>query len=117
MQDFKQLKVWQKGIDIAVRTYQFSSTLPKNEQFGLISQMNKAGVSIPSNLAEGCSRHTDKDKSRFAEISLGSSFELETQLLIAKAVSMGDRDLCEQLLQALTEEQKMLNGYLKSLNG
>jgi four helix bundle protein len=100
MQDFKQLKVWQKGIDIAVRTYQFSSTLPKNEQFGLISQMNKAGVSIPSNLAEGCSRHTDKDKSRFAEISLGSSFELETQLLIAKAVSMGDRDLCEQLLQA-----------------
>lgn len=117
MQDFRQLKVWQKGFNIAVRTYQFSSTLPKNEQFGLISQLTRAGVSIPSNLAEGSSGHSDKDKARFAEISLGSSFELETQLLIARAVSLGDRQICDDLLKTLTEEQKMLNAYLKSLNG
>src|SRR5690349_17999604 len=117
MQDYKQLKVWQKGFDIAVQTYRFSATLPKHEQFGLISQMTRAGVSIPSNIAEGNSRHSDKDKSRFVEISLGSSFELETQLLIAKAVSFGDLNLCETLLKNLTEEQKMLHGYIKSLNG
>jgi four helix bundle protein len=117
MQDCRQLKVWQKGFDIAVRTYRFSSTLPKNEQFGLISQLTRAGVSIPSNLAEGSSRHSDKDKARFVEISLGSSFELETQLLISKAVSLGDKHLCEELLNTLTEEQKMLNAYLKSLHG
>lgn len=117
MQDFKQLKVWQKGFDIAVNTYRFSATLPKYEQFGLISQTTRAAVSIPSNVAEGNSRHSDKDKARFVEISLGSSFELETQLLIAKAISMGDKLLCDELLLSLTEEQKMLNGYLKSLHG
>lgn len=116
MQDFKNLNVWQKGFDIAIKTYRFSETLPKHEQFGLISQTTMAAVSIPSNLAEGNSRHSDKDKARFVEISLGSSFELETQLLIAKAVSMGNGQLCEELLQSLTEEQKMLNAYLKSLN-
>ncbi|RYZ76023.1 MAG: four helix bundle protein [Proteobacteria bacterium] len=116
MKDFKKLHVWQKGFDIAVMTYRFSSTLPKYEQFGLISQITRAGVSIPSNIAEGSSRHSDKDKSRFAEISLGSSFELETQLLISKAVSLGDQSICDELLLVLGEEQKMLNGYLKSLN-
>jgi four helix bundle protein len=117
MQDFRQLKVWQKGFDIAVRTYQFSATLPKHEQFGLVSQMTRAGVSIPSNLAEGSSRRSDRDKGRFAEISLGSSFELETQLLIAKAVLLGNDQLCSELLQMLNEEQKMVGAYLKSLNG
>ena len=116
MQDFRQLKVWQKGFDIAVKTYKFSSTLPKQEQFGLVSQITRAGVSIPSNLAEGSSRHSEKDKARFVEISLGSSFELETQLLIARAVSLGDPFQCEEILAALAEEQKMLSGYLKSLN-
>ena len=116
MHDFRQLKVWQKGFEIAVQTYRSSLTLPKHEQFGLISQITRAAVSIPSNIAEGSSRHTDKDKSRFIEISLGSSFELETQLLIAKAASLGNQQLCEELLKVLTEEQKMLNSYLKSLN-
>jgi four helix bundle protein len=116
MQDFKQLKVWQKGLDIAVQTYRFTSTLPKHEQFGLISQMTRAGVSIPSNIAEGCSRHSDKDKGRFAEIALGSCFELETQLSIAQKVYLGDQQLCRDLLEILTEEQKMLNAYVKSLN-
>lgn len=117
MQDFKQLKVWQKGFDIAVKTYHFSATLPKHEQFGLISQTTRAAVSIPSNIAEGNSRHSAKDKARFVEISLGYGFELETQLLIAKAVSLGNLQLCEELLALLTVEQKRLNGYLKSLNG
>ncbi|MBO9681606.1 MAG: four helix bundle protein [Flavisolibacter sp.] len=117
MKEFKQLRVWQKGFDIAVQTYKFSSTLPKHEQFGLISQITRAAVSIPSNVAESSSRHSDKDKSRFIEISLGSSFELETQLLLSKAINMGDLIQCEEILEELTQEQKMLNSYLKTLNG
>lgn len=117
MKEFKQLKVWQKGFEIAVDTYGFCSTLPKYEQFGLISQMTRSAVSIPSNVAESSSRSSDKGKARLIEISLGSSFELETQMLIAKAVSMGNESLCIELLKKLDEEQKMLNGYLKSLKG
>lgn len=116
MKDFKKLHVWQKGFDIAVQTYRFTATLPKHEQFGLISQMTRAGVSIPSNIAEGSSRHSDKDNSRFVEMSLGSSFELETQLLIAKTVNLGNPDMREDLLNQLSSEQRMLTMYLKSLN-
>ena len=116
MKDFKKLHVWQKGFDIAVQTYQFAATLPKYEQFGLVSQITRAGVSIPSNIAEGSSRQSDKDNSRFVQISLGSSFELETQLLIAKAVAMGNLELCDGLLTQLASEQRMLTTYLKSLN-
>lgn len=114
MKDFKKLHVWQKGFDIAIHTYKFAATLPKNEQFGLISQITRAGVSIPSNIAEGSSRHSDKDNSRFVEMSLGSSFELETQLLIAKAVDFGNPEMCEALLNQLSSEQRMLVMYLKA---
>lgn len=116
MQDFRQLKIWQKGFNIAIKTYEYSSSLPKFEQFGLISQITRAAVSIPSNIAEGCSRHSDKDKSRFIEIAIGSSFELETQLLISKEALPGDQQLCMEIISSLNEEQKMLNAYLKSLN-
>lgn len=98
MKNFKQLKVWQKGFDIAASTFQFASTLPKEERFGLISQMTRAAVSIPSNIAEGSSRSSEKDYSRFIEISLGSCFELETQLLIAQKVNLGDVQKQNQLL-------------------
>lgn len=116
MKDFKKLHVWQKGFEIAVQTYRYTATLPKHEQFGLISQMTRAAVSIPSNLAEGSSRHSDKDNSRFVEISLGSSLELETQLLIAKAAGMGNMEVGDALLTQLASEQRMLTTYLKSLN-
>lgn len=90
-----------------MQTYRFAATLPKHEQFGLISQLTRAGVSIPSNIAEGSSRRSDKDNSRFVEISVGSSFELETQLLIAKTVHLGHVEMCEALLNQLSSEQRM----------
>ncbi len=77
--------------------------------------MTKAAVSIPSNIAEGSSRSSVKDYNRFVEISLGSSYELETQLLITQAVSFGDPELCKHLLAAVIEEQRMLSGFQKSL--
>jgi len=80
MRNFKELKIWQKGIDIAISTYQFTDTFPKEDKYAIVQQMTKASVSIPSNIAEGSSRKSEKDYSRFIEISLGSIFELETQM-------------------------------------
>jgi four helix bundle protein len=90
MRNFKQLKIWQKGFEIAVQSFKLTSSFPKEEKFGICSQITRAAVSIPSNVAEGSSRSSDKDYNRFLEISLGSSFELETQLLIAEASNYGD---------------------------
>ena len=116
MRNFKELKVWQKGFDIAINSYKLTATFPAEEKFGLISQINRAAVSIPSNIAEGSSRNSDKDYNRFIEISLGSCFEVETQLLIAKALNYGDQKINEILLQQLIEEEKMLTAFSKSLS-
>jgi len=91
MRNFKELKVWQKGFQIAINSFRITETFPQQEKFGLASQINRAGVSIPSNIAEGSSRNSDKDYNRFIEISLGSSFELETQLMIAKELKYGNQ--------------------------
>lgn len=116
MKNFKELRIWQKGMDIAVNCFKLTATFPKEEKFGLTSQITKAGVSIPSNIAEGSSRHSEKDYSRFIEISLGSSYELETQLLIAQRVNFGDEDLLKQMLIDTNDEQKMLAGFGNKLN-
>jgi len=116
VRNFKELKIWQKGFQIAIKCFKFTSTFPKEEKFGIVSQINRAGVSIPSNIAEGSSRSSEKDYYRFTEIALGSAFELETQLLIADAVNFGDPVLYRQLLQELDEEQKMLMAFMTKLN-
>lgn len=116
MYNFKQLKVWQKGFAIAVQAFKLAETLPKEQRFGLASQITRASVSIPSNIAEGSSRSSVKDYSRFLEISLGSSYELETQLLIAEAANHGDQGIRSQILNDLTEEQKMLLAFIHTLH-
>ena len=98
-----------------MNSFDFISTFPKEEKFGLSRQITKAAVSIPSNIAEGNSRSSDKDKNRFIEIALGSAFELETQLLIAQAVNYGSADLREKLLKDLDTEQKMLISFSSTL--
>lgn len=115
MKNFKELKIWQKGIDIAIKSYKLVNTFPKEEKYGLCSQITRASVSIPSNIAEGSSRSSEKDYNRFIEYSLGSSFETETQLLIAEAVNYGDSELRKTLLNDIDEEQKMLIGFMKKL--
>jgi four helix bundle protein len=80
--NYKNLKIWNLGIEIVDDVFKITDTFPKEEKFGLVSQINRCSVSIPSNIAEGSSR-TDKSFSHFIDISLGSSFELETQLIIA----------------------------------
>ena len=85
MRNFKQLLIWQKGFQIAVKSYTVVSSFPKEEKYSISSQITRAAVSI----AEGSSRTSMKDYNRFLEISVGSSFELETQLLIAEAINFG----------------------------
>jgi four helix bundle protein len=116
MRNFKELKIWQKGIDIAIRTYQLADTFPKEDKFSLVQQMTKGSVSIPSNIAEGSSRKSERDYSRFIEISLGSAFELETQIIIAEKLHKGDQQLLQELKTEITDEQKMLTGFQQKLN-
>ena len=93
MRNFKQLKIWQKGIDIAIKTYQLTDTFPKEDKYAMVQQMTKASVSIASNIAEGSSRKSEKDYLRYIEISLGSTFELETQIIIAEKLNKGNQQL------------------------
>jgi four helix bundle protein len=115
MRNFKQLLIWQKGFQIAVKSYNVVSSFPKEEKYSISSQITRAAVSIPSNVAEGSSRTSMKDYNRFLEISLGSSFELETQLLIAEAVNFGEKEKRDDLLKDIDEEQKMLMSFMSKL--
>ena len=116
MRNFKELKIWQKGFDIAINAFKLTSSFPKEEKYGITSQITRAAVSIPSNIAEGSSRNSEKEYSRFVEISLGSSFELETQLLIAQATNFGDNEIRNQMLKDIDEEQKMIMSFMNKLN-
>lgn len=115
MRNFKELKIWQKGFEIAIETYKLTETFPTTEKFGLTQQATRSAISIPSNIAEGSSRFSEKDYKRFIEISLGSSFELETQLLIAKAVNFGNTDILNSVLSKIDEGQKMLIAFSNKL--
>ncbi|MEO8772511.1 MAG: four helix bundle protein [Ferruginibacter sp.] len=115
MKNFKELKIWQKGIQIAINCIKITKTFPKEEKFGLVSQLNRACVSIPSNIAEGSSRSSNKDYNRFIEISLGSCFEAETQFQIAKQLGFGEEKLVEEILNQIIEEQKMLSALSNKL--
>ena len=84
MHNFKELKVWRAGIDLSKSIFTLTKKFPTEERFGLISQMTRAAVSIPSNIAEGCGRKSNKELYQFLNIALGSAFELETQLIIAR---------------------------------
>ena len=105
-----------KGIDIAIKTYGLTDTFPKEDKYGIIQQMTRAAVSIPSNIAEGSSRRSEKDYFRFVEISLGYTFELETQIIIAEKLNKGNQTLLQELKAEITDEQRMLTGFQQKLN-
>jgi len=88
MRDFRTLNIWKGGIAIVKQVYRLAEFLPVAEKYGLRSQICRSAVSIPSNIAEGCSRSSQVDFKRFLEIALGSSFELETQLIIIEELSI-----------------------------
>lgn len=110
MNYFKELKVWQKAIDLVTETYLVTKSFPKDEIFGLVSQIRRCVVSIPSNIAEGCGRKSKKDFANFLGVALGSSFEFETQIIISKNIGyLSD----EQFLYLESEIQHIQNMVIK----
>jgi four helix bundle protein len=116
MNNFKELRIWQKGMDIAVNCFKITEDFPKEEKFGLSLQITRASVSIPSNIAEGSSRSSEKDYGRSIQISVSSAYELETQLLLAQRLSYGKQNLLNQTIVDVNDEQKMLMGFGNKLN-
>ncbi len=110
----KDLEAWKKSIDLVKDIYSITKDFPSSEQFGLVSQMRRAAVSIPSNLAEGSARFSDKDSTRFIDISLGSLAELETQIIIAKELNFIKEN--QALLEKIKKVNALLIGLKKYLN-
>lgn len=115
MHDFKKMKVWQKARELAKNIYIVTSNFPKEEIFGLTSQMRRSAVSIASNIAEGSGRNTDGEFINFLGIANGSSFELETQLMIALDLGYISDSESVALQQDLIEIQKMLFTFISKL--
>ncbi len=105
----KELLVWQKSMRLVILVYKLTKGFPKDEQFGLVSQMRRAGVSIASNIAEGKNRGTRKEYRQFLLIAYGSANELETQLEIVRQLSYGIESELDEATAILTEVLKMLN--------
>jgi len=116
IKSFTDLIAWQGGHKLVLRIYEITKNFPNYEMFGLTSQMRKCAVSVTSNIAEGFSRRTNKDKINFYHISLGSLTELQNQLLIAKDVSFINQNDFIHLAKQTTNVQKILNGLRKALN-
>ena len=115
MHDFKKLEVWRKARVVAKDIYICCQSFPKEEIFGLTSQIKRSVISIPSNIAEGCGRDSKKQFSYHLNVALGSTFELETQLLIAKDLEYLKEEDQEKLITKLEEIAKMIFGLKKSL--
>ena len=108
MHNFKELKVWQKARVLVKEVYQTISLFPEDEKYGLISQIRRASVSIPANIAEGAGRNTDADFGRFLDIANGSCFELETLLILAVDLDYLSKSEYDKILKDIEEIQKMI---------
>ncbi|SFS61540.1 four helix bundle protein [Sphingobacterium wenxiniae] len=112
--NFKNLKIWVLAMEVASHIHKLCLEFPKTEQYGLISQMNRAAVSIPSNIAEGSNRGITHFR-HFLNIALGSSFELGTQLLIANQNNYISEIKTNEIENRIIELQKMISGFIKKL--
>lgn len=115
MQDFRNLVVWQKAHQLTLAVYRVTDAFPKEEMYGLTSQMRRSASSIPTNLAEGSGRDGDTEFARFAQIAMGSATELEYQLLLAHDLKFLSHDDYQQLDNNLTEVKRMLNAFIRKL--
>lgn len=113
---YKDLDVWKKSIDLVKQIYQITEAFPKSEIFGLSSQIRRAAVSIPSNIAEGQARNSNKEFRQFLFISLGSVSELETQIIIAQELGYVKEESAKNILDATDSITRMVKGLIKSLN-
>ncbi len=115
MHNFRELKIWQKAREFVREIYQTTANFPSEEKFGLVTQMQRAAVSIPSNIAEGAGRGSNKDFSRFLNIANGSAYELETQIYLAYDLNYIDSNKLEYLTEKIIVIKKMIYGFKKGL--
>lgn len=116
IKSYKDLLIWQKGIEITNNVYRLVQFFPNEEMYALTSQIKRSAVSIPSNIAEGFGRNSSKSYINFLKISRGSLYELETQLIIAeKQKFIHDSDLFSKIIGLISEEGKMINSYINKL--
>ena len=115
MRDFKKLLIWQLGMDVVDKVYRIAGSLPSDEKYGIRGQMTRSAVSIPGNIAEGSAKTSQKDYLRFREISLGSTFELETHLMIVQRRKWVEEKEISELLEMVNKEQKMISSFIDKL--
>ena len=114
--NFRKLNIWKEGIQIARETYAITKIFPKEERFGLSSQLQRCAVSIPSNIAEGTSRSSNKHFKQYLETALGSAFEWETQLIISFEVNYLSEETFEHLTEKIQKIQNQIIKFMNSLN-
>jgi four helix bundle protein len=115
LKSYRDLEVWQKAMDLVVSCYQLAKKFPKSEAYGLVSQLQRAAVSIPANIAEGRERQHSKEFLQHLSIAYGSLAEVETHIQIAERLSFIDINELKKLLNKTAEVGRMLNGLRKSL--
>ncbi len=115
MHNFRKLDIWTRSIDYSTEIYKITSTFPKHELFGLVSQLRRASVSIPSNISEGCGKNSDPDLARFCHMSMGSSNECYTLILLSNKLEYIDDTTFIKLEKEIEEIQKMISTFIKTL--
>lgn len=115
MHNLKELKVWNKAINLSIEVYKATSNFPKEEIYGLTSQIRRCAVSVPSNISEGAGRNSNKEFIHFLGIANGSSYELQTQLIISNKLNLIKEEVLNPLLKEIEEIQKMTYTFQKIL--
>ena len=116
MRDFRKIQVWQKSHELTLRLYTVTSAFPKEELYGLTSQIRRASASIASNIAEGCGRNTQTELARFVHIASGSASELDYHLLLAHDLGFIDQDIYFELGNVISEIKRMLYSFEKTVS-
>jgi four helix bundle protein len=116
MHNFKELKIWQKARILVKDCYTLTLMFPEEEKFGLVSQIQRASVSIPANIAEGSGKSSSKDFSRYLEIAISSAFELETLFFLASDLGFVDTEKSDPILAKIQEIQKMIYSFKNTIN-
>jgi four helix bundle protein len=115
MRDFRKIQVWEKAHHFTLKIYKLTSSFPKDELYGLTSQMRRAAASIPANIAEGCGRDTQAELARFVHIATGSASELEYHLILAHDLGYIKDEVYPELNSTINEIQRMLHGFEKAI--
>ncbi|EFK96660.1 23S rRNA-associated protein [sediment metagenome] len=115
IKDFKDLEVWQRGIELVKNVYTSSQRFPKEEMYGLVNQMRRAAISVVSNIAEGKARQTKNEYIQFLHIALGSAAELETQVIVSNKLGYMENNCIQMLLEEINHVTRMIRKLIRSL--